>query len=610
MRDAELVKVLTRRSFILAGGEAALFLLLAARLYHLQILESKKYKKLSERNSIRIKLIAPARGAITDRDGEILATNRNSYEIQMIPEEITSRGMAVDEILDSISEKIILSETEKDKIRANIRRKKPFFPVTIKSYLTWEDMAKIQVASLELPGVYIEEIKQRSYPDGQVAAHALGYVATASEDDLRRDPDPLLSLPDFKIGKAGIEKALDDELRGESGESVQIVNAAGRVIETLAARRKSAVPGRNVALTLDKRLQEYALARITAESASAVVMDIYTGDVLLLASVPAFNPNIFQNEENAAEEFKLLLESQRFPFVNKAVEGLYAPGSTFKMITAMAGLADGKITSSTRYNCEGHMDFGDARYHCWRPSGHGWCDMEHAFEYSCDIFFYNVATKLNMDLIQDMAHKFGLGSLTGIELGGERAGQVPSKSWKRNYKSEAWYTGDTIIASIGQGFTLTTPLQLAVMTARIANNGIEVSPRIVKGESEIAAFPQMSINLGHLDMVKRGMFAVVNKPGGTGRTAYFDLHGAQMAGKTGTSQVRRLSRAERARGELDQNLWPWEQRNHALFVGFAPFKNPRYAVSVVVEHGISGSGAAAPIARDIMRKTIELYGAG
>ncbi|MDR0367371.1 MAG: penicillin-binding protein 2, partial [Rickettsiales bacterium] len=578
MRDAELVKVLTRRSLVIAAGEAGIFLMLGARLYQLQIMESGKYKKLSERNSIRIRLIAPARGTITDRNGEVLADNRNSYEIHMIPEDVIARGIPVDETLDAIASKISLGEAEKERVRAKIRAKKPFFPVLVKSYLSWEEMAKIQAQSLDLPGVYVEETKRRNYPAKHVAAHVVGYVASATEDDLRRDADPLLSLPDFKIGKSGIEKALDPELRGRNGESVQIVNAAGRVIDNLDNRKKPAIPGRRATLTIDKRLQEHAAAVIQQESASAVVMDIHTGDILCMASVPSFNPNIFQNEENAAEEFKALVENPRFPFINKAVEGLYAPGSTFKMMTAMAAMADGKLTPATRYECRGHMDYGDARYHCWKSSGHGACNLEHAFEYSCDIFFYNLATKIQMDAIQEMAYRFGLGSATGIEIGNERAGQVPSREWKRNYKSEPWYTGDTIIASIGQGFTLTTPLQLAVMTARIANNGIEVSPHIVRGEHESFAFPQMNVNLQHLELVRRGMFAVVNSKGGTGRSASIDAKGAHMAGKTGTSQVRRITREERLRGELDQNRLPWNQRNHALFVGFAPFKNPRFSV--------------------------------
>ncbi|MDR1476826.1 MAG: penicillin-binding protein 2 [Rickettsiales bacterium] len=607
MRDAELLRMFNRRALLVAGGELFLFSILAGRLYHLQVVDSSKYKRLSDRNSIRIKLSPAPRGIISDRNGVELALNRNSYGVQMIPEEVMLRGVTVDGMLESISALVPLSEAEKDKIRNNIRKKKAFFPVSIKSGLTWDDMAKLQVKNLEFPGVYVEEGKQRRYPLGEIAAHVIGYVASVSDDDLRADPDPMLSLPDFRVGKTGIEKMREKELRGASGETIQIVNANGRVIETLEDRKKRTAPGRNISLTIDSRLQQFACERIREESASALVMDIYTGDVLCMVSVPAYDPNIFQNDETVADEFKKLLANPRHPFINKSVEGMYAPGSTFKIMTALAALADGKLPSSTRHQCAGHFDFGDSRYHCWRTAGHGAVDFEHAFQWSCDVYFYNVATKMNMDLIQEMAYRFGLGEATGVGLMGERRGQVPSRSWKRNYKSEMWYTGDTITASIGQGYTLATPIQLAVMTARVANGGIEVRPRIVRSENEDApAFPQMNVDPSHLALVKNGMYAVVNREGATGRSAAINVHGMQMCGKTGTTQVRRISREERIRGVIEQSALPWRYRNHALFVGYAPHRNPRYAVSVVVEHGISGSGTAAPIARDLMKRTLEL----
>ena len=396
---------------------------------------------------------------------------------------------------------------------------------------------------------------------------------------------------------------MDKQLRGSAGETIQVVNASGRVIETLDDKKKKTVAGQNVILTIDKRLQEYALHRIQEESASAVIMDIFTGDVLMMISVPTYNPNIFLAEDNSAEEFNKLLLNPRNPFMNKAIEGLYAPGSTFKMMSALAALTEGKITPNTKINCTGHMDYGDGRYHCWKTSGHGLLDLEQSLQHSCDIFYYTIATKVQMDSIQEMAYRFGLGDYTGIE----QKGQVPSVSWKRNYKSENWYTGDTITASIGQGFTLVTPLQLAVMVSRIANDGIAVKPRILKGEYENVFFPQMNIDSRYLNLVKKGMFSVVNKPNGTGKTAAFEYNGQQMAGKTGTTQVKRITREERMHGVIRQENLPWKYRNHALFVGYAPYKNPRFAVSVVVEHGMSGSGAAAPIARDLMMKTLELY---
>ena len=608
MRDAELIKVFNRRALLVAGGELFLFSILAGRLYQLQILDSEKYKKLSEKNSVRIKLIPPPRGIIADRFGIELAVNVSSYGIQMIPEEVTARGLTVEEILNRISELIPLTEKEKEKVLKNVKKKRAFFPVFIKNNLGWDEMAKIQVNNLDFTGVYVEEGKQRYYPFDEIAAHVIGYVSDVTEQELRTDPSPVLQLPDFKTGKSGIEKLMDKELRGEAGETIQVVNATGRVIETLDDRKKKTIPGQRINLTIDKRLQEFAYQRIKDESASAVVMDIYNGDVLMMISVPSYNPNIFVNEDISAKEFEKLFSNPRHPFMNKAIEGLYAPGSTFKMMTALAALADGKLTANTRINCTGHMDYGDGRYHCWNTAGHGLLNLEQSLLHSCDIFYYTLATKVSMDVIQDMAYKFGLGDYTGIELANEKKGQVPGREWKQNYKSENWYTGDSITASIGQGYTLVTPLQLAVMTSRIANGGFAVKPRIIKSEKDSnLIFPSMNIDQKHLAMIKRGMFSVVNHPHGTGKTAYFDYKGNNMAGKTGTTQVKRITREERARGVIKQEDLPWKYRNHALFVGYAPYKNPRFAVSVVVEHGMSGSGAAAPIARDIMQKVLELY---
>ena len=607
MRDAELIKIFNRRALLVAGGELFLFSILAGRLYQLQIVDGAKYKKLSEKNSVRIKLIAPARGLIKDRFGIEMAINKNSYGVQMIPEEVTARGFSVEEILNRISELIPLSEKEKEKVLNNIKKKKAFFPVFIKNNLGWDEMAKLQVKNLDFTGVYVEEGKRRFYPFNEVAAHVIGYVSDVSEQELKEDSDPVLQLPDFKTGKAGVEKLMDKELRGSAGETMQVVNATGRVIETLDDKKKRATPGQNIVLTIDKRLQEYALERIKEESASAIIMDIYNGDILMMISVPTYNPNIFLSEDASADDFKKLITNPRHPFMNKAIEGLYAPGSTFKMITALAALQDGKITPNTKINCTGHMDYGDGRYHCWKTSGHGLLDLEQSLQHSCDIFYYNIATKINMDSIQEMAYKFGLGDYTGIELANEKKGQVPSVSWKRNYKSDNWYTGDTITASIGQGYTLVTPLQLAVMTSRIANGGFAVKPRILRGEYENLFFPQINVDSRYLNLVKRGMFSVVNKPNGTGKTAAFIYNGKQMAGKTGTTQVKRITREERLHGVIKQENLPWKYRNHALFVGYAPFKNPRFAVSVVIEHGMSGSSAAGPIARDLMIKTLELY---
>ncbi len=606
MRDAELIKMFNRRALILLSGKLFLFSILAGRLYKLQIIDNKKYKKLSNNNSIRIKLLLPARGLILDRNGTELANNINTYGVYIIPEEISNNDLELNKVLENINKLIKLTDKDKSKLSKNLKREKSFTSILIKNNLTWDEMANIQSKNLDFPGVYINENKQRYYPFNEIASHVIGYVDNVSEQDLKEDSSPLLKEDNFKIGKSGIEKYKEQELRGEANKSLQIVNATGRIIDNINDKNIKAINGKNIELTIDKRLQEYAFNRIKEESASAVIMDIYTGEILMMISVPGYNPNIFLQKDTSNTELTDLFNNPKHPFLNKAIEGLYAPGSTFKPITGIAGLMDGKIKKSTKVFCSGHLNFAGSKYHCWKETGHGLMNLEQALSHSCDIYFYQLATKLSMDLIQDTAFKFGLGQYTGIELLNELQGQVPSYEWKKNYKSESWYTGDTITSAIGQGFILVSPLQLAVMTSRIANGGFAVVPRITKAEiNNNKTFASLNIDQTYLDMIKKGMFLVVNER--TGRTAYFNYKGSQMAGKTGTAQVKRITKQERLLGIPKQTDIPWHYRHHALFIGYAPVKNPRFAVSVVVEHGISGSETAAPIARDLMKKTIELY---
>jgi len=607
MRDAELLNIFTRRSFLIATGEVLLFIALVARLWQLQIRQGDKFGRLSDKNSIRVKLLPPPRGNILDRDDRLLVGNRNVYDVMMIPEEMISRGFTVDEVLTRIGSIVDLSQKDKDRIYADIKRKRAFFPVMVKGGLSWAEMSKIQVENLSLPGVYVEERAMRHYPYSEAGAHVVGYVAAVEERDLREDKDPLLNMPGFKIGRAGMEKVKDMSLRGGSGEEVQLVNAVGRVVEDMPDKKRAPVPGANLRLTVDSRLQKYASDRITGDrAATAVVMDVFSGDVLAMVSTPSFDPNIFLDEDKTVEEFNNLIKNPHKPFLNKSIEGLYSPGSTFKMMTALAALEKGIINPSTRFFCPGFFENNKQKYWCWRPKGHGLVDFDHSLAFSCDVYYYNIASQIDMDDVQDMAHRFGLGQSTGIELPNERAGQVPSRRWKSNYRAERWYVGDMINAAIGQGFTLVSPLQLCVMVARIANGGYAVEPRVIKGEHENKIAPKITVNETHLGMIRRGMFRTVNDEGGTGQTARFVLNGARMSGKTGTTQVRSLSASEHADGRIAQSDLPWHLRNHALFVGYAPSDNPRYAVAVLVEHGASGSGAAAPLARDIMKKTLEL----
>jgi penicillin-binding protein 2 len=439
-------------------------------------------------------------------------------------------------------------------------------------------------------------------------AHVLGYVAAVAERDLTGDP--LLELPGFRIGTNGIEQKYDLSLRGSAGTSQIEVNAYGRVIREL--NREEGKPGDELVLTVDGGLQTFVHQRLQGEqSASAVVMDVENGDVLALASVPSYDPNAY-NIGLTVKQWNDLINDPLHPLTNKSISGLYAPGSTFKMMVALAAQKAG-INPDHKVFCPGHMTLGRSRFHCWKKYGHGWVDMHEGLQHSCDVFFYDISRKVGVDNIAAMANKFGLGERVGIDLVGEKGGVIPTRDWKLANIGEAWQGGETLIASIGQGFVLTTPLQLATMVARIAS-GNQVVPRLTRGvradqvpaEGEGAAqpaFAPLDVPLEHLKMVREGMDLVSNHPRGTAYRARIEEEGLELAGKTGTSQVRRISLAERAAGVTKNEQLPWRRRDHALFVCFAPVHKPRYACAVVVEHGGGGSAVAAPIARDILLET-------
>ena len=416
--------------------------------------------------------------------------------------------------------------------------------------------------------------------------------------------DPLLELPGFRIGKSGIEKTYDLVLRGSAGNSQVEVNAYGRVIRELA--RDDGQPGETLALTLDLGLQRYVSARIGGESAAAAVLDVHTGDVLALASAPSYDPNAF-NEGLSHAAWRELLRDARKPLIDKAIAGQYPPGSTFKMIVALAALENGVVTPQHRVTCTGEIELGDRVFHCWKRGGHGERQMVDAIEQSCDVYFYDIARRVGVDRIAAMARRLGLGGPTGIDLPAERPGLVPDRDWKLANYGEPWQQGETLVIGIGQGYLLATPLQLAVMTARLANGGVAVTPRLVRRPAEGGAgaprFENLGVSPASLAVVTRGMRRVTNSPRGTAYRARIVDPGMEMAGKTGTSQVRRISKAERLTGVRKTEERPWIERDHALFVGFAPVGAPRYAAAVVVEHGGSGARRAAPIARDILRET-------
>lgn len=603
-RDNDRQKFFTRRAALLAGGQFGLLTALVGRMYYLQVVESKRYQTLAEENRINMRLIPPSRGRILDRFGVPVAVNQQNYRV-LIKSENTPDVPAV---LDRLAMIISIDADEKARILKEIRRTKKFVPVTVREFLEWEDVARLEVNAPDLPGVTIDVGERRFYPNGIAAAHVLGYVGAPRREDLTGDP--LLELPGFRIGRSGIERAFDKPLRGSAGASQIEVTAVGRVIRELD--RQEGDKGRDVVLTMDMALQRAAMRRLGEEAGSVVVMDVATGGLIVQASTPSFDPNAF-TEGLSNAQWRALADNERAPLRNKAIAGEYAPGSTFKMIVALAALEEGVITPRSRYFCSGHMEVGDGRFHCWRREGHGHVDLERGIAESCDVYFYEIARKIGIDKIAKMAERFGLGTKLALDSPGERSGLIPTKSWKRAVIGQPWVLGETLVAGIGQGFVLTTPLQLATMTARMVNGGKAVLPHLARDrmfrEDMIARgkpeYPSINVDPAHLKILMDTMEKVTDDPRGTAHAARIKRPDMSMAGKTGTAQVRRISLRERESGVRKNEELPWRFRDHALFVGYAPIENPRYAISVVVEHGGGGSSVAAPIARDVMIETLE-----
>lgn len=584
------LKIFTRRALILAGVKGALIAGLAVRMYYLQVVENSRYQKLAEDNRISIRLLAPARGHVLDRFGRVLASNRADYRAYIVPEQTES----VAATLDELGEIIPLDANDRSRILTAAKRQRSFFPITVAENLSWEEFARINISSPDLPGVQPDVGTTRFYPYGQLTAHLLGYVGAPNEEEAGNNP--LLHLPSFKIGKNGLERTFDEALRGVAGNMQVEVNAYGRVIREL--NQIAPVQGNDLRLTVDLELQKYAAERISAESASAVVLDISNGDILALASMPAFDPNDF-NVGIRRDTWNMLLNDVRKPLVNKAVQGQYPPGSTFKMVVAMAALEAGVVSAAHQVFCPGKRRLGNHVFHCWKREGHGTLDMVGAIKHSCDVYFYDIADKVGVDKIAEMSHRFGLGERYDIAIPHVAAGLIPTAAWKRGRFGVSWQRGENLVVGIGQGYVLSTPLQLAVMTARIANGGYAVMPRLVRPRIDTPP-PRLPVSDLALATVQQGMVEVTTSPRGTAYAARITEPGMGMAGKTGTAQVRRISKEERATRVRKNEEKPWIERDHALFVGYGPIEAPRYAVAVVVEHGGSGSKIAAPIARDIL----------
>ncbi len=603
-------KSFTRRAALMGGGQAALMTILAGRLYYLQVVQAEQYRTLADENRISLRLLPPTRGRILDRAAVELANNQQNFRVLLVPEHATG-GIA--ETLDALSALVPIDDHDRRRIMREIKRNRKFVPVTVLENLSWREFSRVNVRLPNLPGIQPDVGESRFYPLGDAFAHMVGYVGVVSEKEATGEP--LLELPGFRVGKSGIEKSREGVLRGSAGNSQVEVNALGRVIKQLD--RQEGEQGGDVVLTIDSELQMFTADRIGNESAAAVVLDVHSGDILAMCSTPGFNPNSF-NLGIDHDEWQELLNNPRKPLINKAIRGQYPPGSTFKMIVALAALETGAVGPDHKVFCSGSVELGNHTFHCWKKHGHGRLDLTEALEQSCDVHFYEIAKRVGVNRIAEMAERFGLGKRIGIDIGGERPGLIPTKEWKLATIGEPWQGGETLNIGIGQGFVLTTPLQLASMTAQIANGGKRIKPRLVfqpepvngpeadagtKAEAEAAESTSLGLSKAALDLVQEGMRRVSNSPRGTAYRSRIEDPGMEIAGKTGTAQVRRISKAERDTRVRKNEEKPWEERDHALFVGYAPVHAPRYAVAVVVEHGGGGSKAAAPIARDILLET-------
>jgi penicillin-binding protein 2 len=602
-RDIDRYKVFGRRAFVLAGGKLTLLSLLGARMYYLQVVEADRYATLADDNRISLRLLPPPRGRIVDRAGRPLAVNDLNYRAVLTVKKLAD----AEKTLDLLSQLIVLADDDRARILREVKRRRGIVPVIARENLTWTEVSRIEVNAPDLPGVAIEVGRSRFYPDGEDMAHVLGYVAAVSEREMT--DDPLLQLPDFEIGKNGVEKFHDLGLRGKAGASQVEVNAVGRVIRELY--RQEGESGEEVALTLDLELQQFTKRRLGEESASTVVIDAHSGDILAMCSTPSFNPNAFTQGLSVAE-WEALTSNPLAPLINKCIAGQYAPGSTFKLVVALAGLEAGLVTLDQTFYCSGKYEYGDGMFHCWKRYGHGKMRMEDALGQSCDVYFYELARRIGVDRIAVMARRLGLGAPLGIDLPGERAGLIPTKAWKLAKLGVPWQGGETLVTGIGQGFVLTTPVQLAVMVARIVSGGMAVVPRVTRrvggpdidGLAPPRVFESLGIGDLSLEFLTRAMDGVVNSPLGTAYAARIKELDWSMGGKTGTSQVRRITTREREKGVRRNENLPWQARDHALFVGYAPARAPQYAIAVVIEHGGGGASVAAPVARDILRETL------
>ncbi len=577
----------TRRALLIGGAQAGAFGLVGSRLFRLQVIDGARYVPLAEENRLNVQIVAPVRGRILDRFGELLASNREGYRAVLVP----SLAGNVKEVIQLFARLVPTSEEEQERFIQRAKRQSPNVPMVLAGDLTFEQIAEINLFAPQLPGVRTEIDSRRQYFYGRTVGHVVGYVGVVSR--LALDDDPVLRLPGMRTGKSGVELGMENVLRGEGGHIKHEVDSRGRIVRDIEQREP--VRGSDIVLTIDTKIQARTLARLSREkSAAAVAMDVTTGEVVVMASVPQFDTSEF-SDPSAGKALRRLQTAQLNPMVNRAIRGAYPPGSTFKMVVALAALEAGVIKPKERINCDGKFELANQVFRCWKRRGHDSSDLHKALRESCDVYFYELARRCGIDVIARMARRLGLGQIYDCGIALQKAGVIPDAEWKQRRFGKGWLGGETILAGIGQGFVLTTPLQLAVMMARLATGNAVVPTLVRPAPGEQLPVPaSLGIRPEGLEAIRRGLFAVVNEEGGTGQAARLDEGPARLSGKTGTSQVSRAS-SERANSELR-----WEERDHALFVAFAPAARPRYAVAAVIEHAGSGGAAAGPVVKELM----------
>jgi len=584
------IKNLNRRSFFLLLTKLSLFSAISYRLFDIQITNSSKYKTLSKNNQINVEILYPVRGIIKDRKGNIIASNLKVFDLYIIPEQTKNLNKA----LNDLSNFIDLDFKTKRKIINLSKTVKKFEKIKVLENLDWKTLEMLETNKNYLEGISLVEDFQRIYPQNESFSHLLGYVNKPSKKDLNL---PYISnMPLLNIGKQGLEKTFNELLVGQPGNREVEVNSSGRIIREIS--KKLSTKGKELNLSIDSKIQKYLTSRIAEHKAGSIVLlDIETGEILSMVSTPNFNSNLIIQKPNV-DYWNSLLNNSLSPLTNRSIQGLYAPGSTFKMIVAIAALQDGLINKNDKVFCEGKIEFGDRFFHCWKTKGHGNMDIVSAIKESCDVFFYNLSIKVGIDRIAEVAKDFGLGQTYNVKLLNQKEGIIPNKKWKKNTYKESWYGGETLNAAIGQGYVLTSPLQLAIMTARIASGGKKINPSILK-ISKKTSFNNMNKYAESLKIIKEAMFKVVNESKGTAINS--KASNFNFSGKTGTSQVKKITMEERESDNFRKKEIEWKNRDHALFVGYMPSEKPRYSLSVVIEHGGSGASTAAPIARDVFK---------